>query len=258
MCHESIRKDLVECISQPPYQWIFSLGDEYRALLKFMEKVHLIPPILENMDYVKSYDLYTYRHTLTVFTLSTLVATYLIDNYRDRLNEMMSSPTHDVGKICVPLDILQKAGPLTRNELGVLEQHAVSGHVLLSYYYGDTGYISAAVARDHHEKKNGTGYPYGIHLNNIIAEIVAVCDIYDALISHRPYRPVPYENRTALEVLTDQAINNEINMDAVKALVALNRKDKPHFSTCTLSRDKRGTPPPLNNYRKIADEDTKK
>lgn len=89
-------------------------------------------------------------------------------------------------------------------------------------------------------------------------EIVAVCDIYDALISHRPYRPVPYDNRTALEVLTELASKNEINIDAVKALVALNRKDKPHYSTCTLSTEKRGTPPLLNNYRKIAGDNTSK
>jgi len=258
MQHESIRKDLVECISQSPYQWIFSLGDEYRGLLKFMEKVNLIQPVLQTMDFLKNYDPSTYRHTLTVFTLSTLVASYLIDNYQDHLNEVMSSPTHDVGKICVPIDILQKSEPLTKNELAIMEQHAISGYVLLNYYYGDTGSISAVVARDHHEKKNGTGYPYGIHLNNTIAEIVVVCDIYDALISHRPYRPVPYDNRTALEMLTELAIKNEINLDAVKALVALNRKDKPHYSTCTLSTDKRGTNPLLNNYRKIADDNPSK
>jgi len=256
MHHESIRTDLSYCVSHPPYQWIFSLGDEYRDLMKLLEKTRLIQPVLETLDLLKSYDIYTYRHTLTVFTLSTLVATYLIDNYRDLMSEAVSSPSHDIGKIGVPLEILRKATPLTRNELDMLEQHPVSGCVLLNYYYGDTGNISALVARDHHEKKNGSGYPYGIHLDNPIAEIVVVCDIYDALISHRPYRPVPYDNRTALEELTAMAHRKEINMDAVKALVALNRKDKPDYRDCKLSDDKRGIPPKMNNYRIIVGEDT--
>lgn len=91
MLHESIRKDLLQCISQAPYQWIFSLGDEYRALLKFMEKVHLVEPVLQNLDYLQQYDADTYRHSLTVFTLSTLVATYLIKNYREHLSEVMGN-----------------------------------------------------------------------------------------------------------------------------------------------------------------------
>ncbi|MBI5739168.1 MAG: hypothetical protein HZA16_00475 [Nitrospirae bacterium] len=254
MHHESIGRDLLHCISHPPYQWIFSLGDEYRDLLRLMEKVHLIQPVLEIMNLLKSYDMYTYRHTLTVFTLSTLVATHLIDNYRDLMYEAVSSPSHDVGKICVPPKILQKATPLTSGELDILEQHPVSGHVLLNYYYGDTNNISALVARDHHEMKNGSGYPSGIHLDNPIAEIVVVCDIYDAMISHRPYRPAPYDNRSALEELTAMALGNEVNIDAVKALIALNRKDKPDYRDCKLSDEKRGAPPKMNNYRKIIGE----
>jgi len=256
MQHESIKKDLIGCISQPPYQWIFSLGDEYSALLKFMGKVQLIQPVLETVDFLKHYDIYTYHHTLTVFTLSTLVASYMIDNYQDHISEVMSSPTHDIGKICVPLSILQKSDPLTRNELDVLEQHPVSGYLLLSHYNKDTDNIAAVVARDHHEKRNGTGYPYGIHLDNPISEIVVVCDIYDALISLRPYRPVPYDNRTALEVITEMAMRNEINADAVKVLIGLNRKDKPDHRKIVLSKEKRGTPPRLNNYRKIAEDDS--
>jgi HD-GYP domain-containing protein (c-di-GMP phosphodiesterase class II) len=256
MHHESIKKDLIGCISQPPYQWIFSLGDEYSALLKFMEKVQLIQPVLETVDFLKHYDIYTYHHTLTVFTLSTLVASYMIDNYQDHISEVMSSPTHDVGKICVPIGILQKSTPLTRNELDILEQHPVSGYVLLSHYMKDADNITAVVARDHHEKKNGTGYPYGTHLDNPISEIVVVCDIYDALISQRPYRPVPYDNRTALEELTELATRNEINVEAVKILIALNRKDKPDYRKIVLSQEKRGSPPQLNNYRKIAEDDS--
>ncbi|RJQ15328.1 MAG: hypothetical protein C4560_10805 [Nitrospiraceae bacterium] len=73
------------------------------------------------------------------------------------------------------------------------------------------------------------------------------------MISPRPYRPISYDNRTALEVLTDLAGKNEINREVVRALIALNRKDKPHFKECVISKEKRGAPPKLNNYRKTVD-----
>lgn len=249
--YESIQKDLVRLISQHPYQGIFSIGDKFTGLLDCMKNVYLPEPVLQSLVSLKVHDPYTYNHTITVFALSTLLSTYVIEDFQDRVREAASSPSHDIGKICVPVNILQKADPLTKSEMAVLDQHTIAGYALLSYYYRDTGSLSAIVARDHHEKKNGTGHPVGIHLDNIMIEIVVVCDIYDALILPRPYRPVSYDNRTALEVLTSMVEDNEINMDVVKAVVALNRKDKPHFKDCNLSKEKRGTPPIDNNYGKI-------
>ena len=108
--------------------------------------------------------------------------------------------------------------------------------------------------RDHHEKKDGSGYPRGIPLEDLMVEIVAVSDIYDALVSSRPYRPISYDNRTALEEITGMAGRNEISWEVVRALVAHNRKAKPHSSECSISTEKRGTPPPGNVYGIIAEE----
>lgn len=249
--YETIQRDLIHCISQHPYQGIFSIGDKFNELLNCMKNVFLPEPVLMSLVSLKVHDPYTYRHTITVFALSTLLATLVIEDFQERIKEATSSPSHDIGKICVPADILQKAGPLTRDELAILDQHTVAGFILLSYYYRDTGNLSAIVARDHHEKKNGKGYPSGINLDNPLVEIVVVCDIYDALISPRPYRPISYDNRTALEVLTSMVAAKEVNEDVVKALVTLNRKDKPHYKECILSEEKRGTAPENNNYGKI-------
>ena len=70
-----------------------------------------------------------------------------------------------------------------------------------------------------------------------------MADIYDALISIRPYRKRPYDNRTALEELTNMADAGKIPGSLVQALVALNRHDKPDYRRCGLSRERRGTPP---------------
>ncbi len=124
-----------------------------------------------------------------------------------------------------------------------MKHHALAGYVLLCYYLRDTSNIAAIVARDHHERKDCSGYPCGIPLADRMVEIIAVSDIYDALISPRPYRPVSYDNRTALEEVTKMAERNEIGWEVVKALVSHNRKEKPHYSESKVSSEKRGHPP---------------
>ncbi len=83
---------------------------------------------------------------------------------------------------------------------------------------------------------------------NPFVEIIAVADIYDALISSRSYRPVSFDNRSALEEITDMAKRGELGWSALKALVALNRRNKPHYSEVKVSSEKRGTVPPGNVY----------
>lgn len=116
----------------------------------------------------------------------------------------------------------------------------------------EIGNLAARVARNHHEKRNGSGYPRGISLNDRMVEIVTVCDIYDALTSMRPYRPVSFDNRSALEEITIMAEKNEVSWKVVQALVAHNRKGKPHFTECSVSLDKRGVTPPNNLYGILA------
>jgi len=110
------------------------------------------------------------------------------------------------------------------------------------------------VARDHHERRYGSGYPLGARLEDRLVEIVAVSDIYDALISPRPYRPVSYDNRSALEELTEIADRGVIGWDVLTLLVALNRRDKPHIAECHVSMEKRGRPPAGNVYGITAPE----
>jgi len=248
----SIKDDLLDSLATPHYKIIFSDSGKRKTVLGVLEKVRLIPPILESFDYFKKNDTYTYRHILTVFALSTLLAIDLIPHKKDLLREYLAGPTHDFGKICVPLDILQKTTPLTSKEKAVLEHHTVAGHVLLGYYYRNNGNFYAIVARDHHERKNGSGYPRSIKLRDIMVEIVAVSDIYDALVSPRPYRPVSYDNRSALEEIVSMAEEKLLNWKTVRALIALNRKSKPHPGECVISREKRGGPPPGNKYGLIA------
>lgn len=136
----------------------------------------------------------------------------------------------------------------------MLKHHTVAGYIILCHYLLDRKNLSAPVARNHHERKDGSGYPSGIQLQDLMIEMIASCDIFDALISSRVYRPVSYDNRTACEEITKMAERGEINRDVVRALIAYKRKDTPHFSDCRISAEKRGTPPPSNVYGIIAED----
>jgi HD-GYP domain-containing protein (c-di-GMP phosphodiesterase class II) len=167
----------------------------------------------------------------------------------------MAGPTHDIGKLCVPHDILAKDKPLSNAEHAHMRHHALAGYALLSYYFQDPGILAAEVARDHHERRDGSGYPLGIPIDNLMIDIIMVSDVYDALISPRPYRPVSYDNRTALEEITRQADAGTISETVARVLVALNRRAQPHFSRCVISTERRGTPPSKNVYGLIETND---
>jgi HD-GYP domain-containing protein (c-di-GMP phosphodiesterase class II) len=190
-----------------------------------------------------------------VLVMATIMSQDLLENSQDRIIEAMAGQMHDFGKINVPLQILKKSTPLTRTDRSILEHHALAGFVLLSYYIQDFRSISARIAREHHERRDGSGYPTGISLRDPMVEIISVCDVYDALLSQRPYRLTPYDNRTALEEITRMAQGGQLSWDVVKILVSYNRKDKPSIAECKVSEEKRGTPPAHNLYGVIVNDD---
>jgi HD-GYP domain-containing protein (c-di-GMP phosphodiesterase class II) len=222
-----------------------------------MEKIRFSQPALEFLDYFKKYDFYTYRHLLVVFAMSINLARDLLEKPEDWLLALMAGTMHDFGKVCVPLEVLQKKEPLSRSERGILEHHTLAGYVILSYFLQNHRSFAAQVAKNHHERRDGSGYPLGISLKDRMIEIIAACDVYDALLTPRPYRPTPYDNRTALEEITEMAKQGKLSWEVVKTLVSHNRKDRPNFRECEVSTEKRGTPPADNLYGVIVDKEMK-
>jgi len=249
-----IKGDILNFLTVPPYNSIFSEQTLIDDLMNFIGEVSLISPLIQSLEHFRQEDMYTFRHILNVFMLCACVIKVMEPSNLVRLKEIASGPIHDFGKICVPLHILKKPSPLTHEERSIVEHHSVAGYILLSYYFQDTGNIFAVVARDHHERMDGSGYPRGINVKDQIVEVISVCDVYDALISSRPYRSAAYDNRTAIEVLTEMGERNTLNRDVIKALVCINRKVKTHYSECEVSKVKRGNPPPNNNYGVFEDD----
>jgi HD-GYP domain-containing protein (c-di-GMP phosphodiesterase class II) len=101
-----------------------------------------------------------------------------------------ASSMHDIGKIAIPDRVLLKEGALSADEWEVMKTHTVVGAQLLSGSRSPVVRMAEVIARTHHEKWDGTGYPDGLQGQDIplTARITAVCDVFDALVSERPYK----------------------------------------------------------------------
>jgi putative two-component system response regulator len=122
---------------------------------------------------------------------------------------------HDVGKIKVPDAILEKPGPLTKEEYDVVKQHPVEGVRIIESLHS----IREAVplVRWHHERMDGAGYPDGLFGGEIplLVRILAVADVYDALGSARPYRPALPQSK-CMAMLQDNAVSGGLDPELVR------------------------------------------
>jgi putative nucleotidyltransferase with HDIG domain len=149
-------------------------------------------------------DEYTEEHTRRVALRAVQVAEEL-GLTGGRLRALATGAlVHDIGKLSVPDSILQKPGPLTDEEFAIIKRHPEWGDKMLV----DLGFGPEVrhLVRDHHERLNGSGYPHGYDgaLISFDARILAVCDVYDALISRRVYRDAWTEDR-AVALLREES-----------------------------------------------------
>jgi two-component system, response regulator RpfG len=131
----------------------------------------------------------------------------------------LAAPLHDMGKIAIPDEVLLKPGPLDEHQLAIMRRHPKIGHELLSGSQNRFIQAGATIALRHHERYDGSGYPDGLVGAQIPIEarIVAVADVFDALISPRPYK-APWTFDSALDFLQEQS-GKLFDPQCVQALV---------------------------------------
>jgi putative nucleotidyltransferase with HDIG domain len=138
---------------------------------------------------VEMRDPYTSGHQIRVANLSRAIATEM-NMDEDMVNQVwMAATVHDVGKMLIPADLLSRPGNLTSLEWQIIKTHPQSGYDILKDV--EFPFPIAKAILQHHERLDGSGYPYGLKDGEILpaARIIAVADVVEAMASHRPYRP---------------------------------------------------------------------
>jgi len=145
---------------------------------------------LVSMARLKTRDDYTYMHSVAVCTLMVALAHQLGLDEDETRTVGMAGLLHDLGKAVMPLDVLNKPGKLSDEEFRLIQSHPERGHELLTQS-GEADPDVLDVCLHHHEKIDGTGYPHRLKEDQISlhARMGAVCDVYDAITSYRPYKP---------------------------------------------------------------------
>jgi len=157
--------------------------------------------VLLNVVKLKSKDDYTYLHSVAVCALMVCTGKYL-KMKEDEVRDLgLAGLLHDVGKIGIPDEILNKQGRLTDAEYTQAQGHPEHGFQLLNSSAGITD-MAMDVCRHHHEKMDGTGYPFGLRGEDIsfAARLGAICDVYDALTSDRVYKKAWTPKRALAEM----------------------------------------------------------
>ncbi|MBV1758790.1 MAG: response regulator [Dethiosulfatibacter sp.] len=143
--------------------------------------------IMNNMMELR--DPYTAGHQRRVGNLAAAIAKEMgmEDRIVDRIR--ITGYLHDIGKISVPFEILNKPSQLTMLEFEIIKEHTNSGNILLESI--DFSWPVSEIVWQHHERLDGSGYPRGLKRDQILVEarILAVADVVEAMTSHRPYRP---------------------------------------------------------------------
>lgn len=183
----------------------------------------IIEEIIDNRDIaysisdIKNHDDYTYQHSVSVCILSTLIGVSRGYNHNQLYELALGAILHDIGKVTVPQEILNKPDKLDDNERQFILTHPWKGFNIIRNS-NQIPLLSAHVALQHHERLDGLGYPRNLKGENIheYARITAIADTFDALTSDRPYR-TGFSNEQALKILRGEE-NTKLDGEFIEML----------------------------------------
>ncbi len=216
---ESVKKRVAEGIS---YLYSNTESTELTNVTKniadeLMKAISANDALAIDIGTLKVSDEYTFKHSVDVATMAMVVAKKYGFSDAEVYDIGIAGLLHDMGKSKIPNEILNKPGRLTDEEFEIMKQHSVYSYNILKNNKGLKDNIKMAVLQ-HHEKINGSGYPFGVDSSKIspFAKILSVVDIYDALVTERPYKSA-FSPRDAVEMI--MAMTAELDMDAMKSFL---------------------------------------
>ncbi|MCD8037552.1 MAG: HD domain-containing protein [Lachnospiraceae bacterium] len=150
---------------------------------------------------LRSFDGYTYAHSVNVAVIACIIGFGMNLSGEDLEQLVMAGLLHDLGKLVIPHEILNKPSRLTNDEYDVMKSHSTLSYEIIKERWDISAQVKAAVLY-HHENEDGSGYPIGKDGDevSIFTKILHVADVYDALVSKRPYKD-PYSPYEACEYL---------------------------------------------------------
>lgn len=215
---------------------------DYKKILCTVESI--VAEILEgkaiagNLTNLCSVDMYTYAHCVDVCILSIAAGVLLNYDRKKLLTLGTGSLLHDIGKLKVPLNILNKPDKLTAEEFEKMKRHSDYGYQMSKKIYDITA-LSREIILNHHEKYDGSGYPQGLRGDRIsdMAVICSVADVYNAITTDRIYRKAlpPHEAYEMIMAAGDLMFKNDIAMAFLKLI-----KPYPVGSAVSLSNGLKG------------------
>ncbi len=201
---EGVHLTMIEDVSRQFVRWSSESSSDFSYLLD-----------------MSAHDYYTVTHLVNTGVATALLARELYPDDPDFQSRLVQGALlHDVGKRLIPQALLNKSGKLKPTEWAVMSQHPVAGYEELAQQVGMPAEV-LEMARDHHERLDGSGYPRGLKGDEIgiPARICAVVDVYDAIASTRPYRG-PTPPRRALEIMRE-SVGKHLDPQIFEAWAAL-------------------------------------
>lgn len=244
--NESIEKITTNLRSKATKKAFSSTGI-YNVTVKVVNKIIddvVSCAALNGLTSLKTHDNYTFNHSIEVTIVSVMLGKKLKLNARQLRDMATGCLLHDVGKVFMPAHILNKPAELTSHEFELVKEHPKLGYEMLRDYIP---IMPTQIAYQHHERQDGSGYPRGLVGYNTVkrsssknqitfyGEIVAIADVYDALVSDRPYRTGLMHDRV-LDIIKDNA-HSHFNAEIVDKFLSIVPR-YPVGSTCEVTAGK--------------------
>lgn len=194
---EVLAKDTIKALKEMNMDAVSNCAAE------IVDKLMGADDYIHDMETIKAYDENTFEHCINVAITAVTLGIGLGYNYYRLKNLAVGSLLHDIGKQLVPIDIINKKGRLTDEEMAVVREHPSYGYKILSKDI-NTYSSTREIVHQHHENWDGSGYPRGLKEDEIyeLAMVTHVCDVFDALISKRSYKEA-FSYHTAIEILKE-------------------------------------------------------